>query len=152
MTKLFKFFIPLIAGLSIAQVADAGSDTYTGSGRVIRNEMTMNLGNGQMVYSANSEGVATISTEPPALLRVKCMGLGRTVEQSGSDTDIYCTFRLDAENAFDVKAKATAKGGTANVIGGSGKWSGATGTVTFVQTSAADTAGSFTYKMTITTP
>ena len=41
--------------------------------------------------------------------------------------DTYCTFAETGEDAFDIRAKVDENGGNVEVIGGSGKWSGATG-------------------------
>jgi hypothetical protein len=147
-----RFFIALAAGVLAAGTVHAETKTYTGMGNVVRQELTMNLGNGQTVFSARSEGMATLSTEPPALLEVKCMGLGLIAVADDVETDIYCTFRKGSDDAFDLKAKSSTKGGTAKVIGGSGKWKGATGTATFERLSTTENGGSFSYKMTITTP
>ena len=96
--------------------------------------------------------MATLSTEPPALLEVKCMGLGLIAVKDDVETDIYCTFRKGSDDAFDLKAKSSTKGGTAMVIGGSGKWKGATGTASFKRLSTTGNGGSFSYEMTITIP
>lgn len=49
-------------------------------------------------------------------------------------------------------AKSGPAGGTATVIGGGGKWKGATGTANFKRLSTNENGGSFSYKITITTP
>ncbi len=147
-----RFFTALAAGLLAAGTVHADTKTYTGMGNVVRQELTMNLGNGQTVFSARSEGMATISTEPPALLAVKCMGLGLITGEDAFGADVYCTFRQGGQDAFDVMAKSGPAGGTATVIGGSGKWKGATGTANFKRLSTTENGGSFSYKITITTP
>jgi len=152
MTKRLNIFAALTGSLLVSHVALAGTKTFIGTGEIVRSELTMNLGNGETVFGARSSGLATISTEPPELLEVKCMGLGLISVQNETETDIYCTFRRGNDDAFDVKAKSTGKRGTAKVIGGSGRWKGATGSVTFKQLTTTETGGSFSYKMTISTP
>lgn len=152
MLKQIKYSFALTFGIFLVQPAQAETKTYTGMGTVSRDELTMNLGNGQMVFGVRSEGMATISTEPPALLEVKCMGLGLIADQGDIGTDIYCTFRRGTSDAFDVKAKSKAGGGDAKIIGGSGMWAGATGSATFEQLPTTDDSGSFSYKITISTP
>ena len=152
MLKQIKFFVALSIGFLTVQPAQADTKSYTGMGSVVRDELTMNLGNGQMVFGARSQGMATISTEPPELLAVKCMGLGLVADKDNTETDIYCTFRRGNGDAFDVKAKSHAKGGVAHIIGGSGIWADATGSVTFDLLTTTDTGGSFSYKITISTP
>ena len=125
--------------------------TYTGSGTYVSSQLTMDLGNGGTVFSARNESVATLSTSPPTLLFGKCMGLGLI---TGDDytADVYCTFRANEQDSFDVKAKTESKGGTAEVIGGSGKWAGATGTARMNRTSQAENGGTYTFELEITTP
>ncbi len=147
-----RFFTALAAGLLAAGTVHADTKTYTGMGNVVRQELTMNLGNGQTVFSAHSEGIATISTEPPALLAVKCMGLGLITGEDTFGADVYCTFRQGGQDAFDVMAKSGSAGGTATVIGGNGRWQGATGTARFTRTSIREDGSSFSYELTIKTP
>ena len=45
--------------------------------------------------------------------------------------DIFCNFEENAEDGFDIRGKMMADGATAKVIGGSGKWKGATGSGKF---------------------
>ena len=66
--------------------------------------------------------------------------------------DVYCTFRANEQDSFDVKAKTESKGGTAEVIGGRGKWAGATGTARMNRTSQAENGGTYTFELKITTP
>jgi len=152
MNTYMKGFAALAASVLLAQTADAGTNNYTGTGTYLTQELTMNLGNGQTVFSARSEGMATISTEPPVLLEAKCMGLGLITGDDKFNAKVYCTFRQNDDDSFDLVADSGPGGGEAKVIGGSGKWKGATGTATFERTATTENGGSFSYKMTISTP
>ena len=60
----------------------------------------MNLGNGNTVFGGHSEGVATISIDPPTLLAAKCMGLGLITGENEFGAKVYCTFRHS--DSFDL--------------------------------------------------
>ena len=147
-----SFSVPLVASIFVVAAAQAETKTYTGMGNMERNELTMKLGGGQTVFNVWSEGLVTISTTPPDMMRAKCMGLGLIAAKGKSEIDVYCTFRTGTKHAIDFKAKAGHKSGTAEVIGGSGKWKDASGTVVFERQPALENRSRFFYKMTITTP
>ncbi len=146
----------MLAAVTVAlacATASAGETvTYKGSGTYVSQQLTMTLGNGNTVFGARNEGVATISTDPPTLLFGKCMGLGLITGDNDYSADVYCTFRANQQDSFDVRAKTGSKGGTARVIGGSGKWAGATGTAKMDRTSQAEYGGTYTFEIEITTP
>ena len=150
MKKIFS--LALITTLVMASTAMAGTKTYNGTGSYVSQDLTMNLGNGNTVFGASSQGMATISTDPPTLLAAKCMGLGLITGENQFGSRGYCTFRNNDIDSFDLFVDSNEKGGTAKVIGGSGKWQGATGNVRFTRTSTREGGGNFSYELTIKTP
>jgi hypothetical protein len=126
--------------------------TYAGSGTYVSSQLTMTLGNGGKVFGARNQGMATISTSPPTLLYGKCMGLGLITGDDDYTANVYCTFRANDQDSFDVKAKTGSKGGTAEVIGGSGKWADASGSAKMKRTSQQADGGTYTFELVITTP
>ncbi len=66
--------------------------------------------------------------------------------------DTYCTFAETGEDALNIRAKVDENGGSVEVIGGSGKWPGATGSGKVKSKWHEGTRGSYTYEFTITTP
>ncbi len=152
MKTISRFFTALVVATFFASTADADTKSYTGMGNYTTNDLTMKLGNGKTVFSARTEGAATISTEPPELLAVKCLGLGLMNEDKHFGSRVFCTFRRNAEDSFDILGEGNEKGGEGQIIGGSGIWKGAIGTVTFERIATTDNGGSFSYKMTMDTP
>ena len=100
----------------IGQNVQAETLKYTGSGRYTANVLTMDLGNGDVVYGARNEGVITISTTPPTLLFGKCMGLGLITAKSVT-SDVYCSFRSSDDSSLDFKATTNEQGGSGKIIG-----------------------------------
>ncbi len=150
--RLMTTLAVAIAALGSGAAWAGETVTYTGSGTYVSNQLTMDLGNGGTVFGARNQGVATISTSPPTLLFAKCLGLGLITGDNDYTADVYCTFRANDQDSFDVKAKTGSKGGTAEVIGGSGKWAGATGTAKMDRTSQQAEGGTYTFEIEITTP
>ncbi len=151
--KLGTFSIMILGTMFLLGTAFAQTKTtYTGSGTYQANTLTLDLGNGATVFRAENEGVVSISTSPPTILFSKCMGLGITNPNSSFETDFYCTFEEDNLNSFAIKGHSTDKGGDGKIIGGSGKWKGATGTMTLTGRQVNGNRGKYTFKMTVTTP
>ncbi len=143
----------VIAMLLVLGPASAGETvSYNGSGNYTAQKLTMTLGNGDMVFTAWNEGMATISTDPPILLFGRCMGLGLIDISDAYSADVYCTFRANDEDSFDVKVRSGADGCKAEVIGGSGRWAGATGTASMTRTSEQENSGTYTFEIEMTTP
>ncbi len=141
------------AGLLALGPAAAGETvSYNGSGAYTAQKLTMTLGNGDMVFTAWNEGMATISTDPPILLFGRCMGLGLIDISDAYIADVYCTFRANDEDSFDVKARSGTDGGRGEVIGGSGRWAGATGAIRMTRTSQQENSGTYTFEVELTTP
>ena len=144
------------AGFAVLLVlgpASAGETvSYNGSGTYTAQKLTMTLGNGDMVFTAWNEGMATISTDPPILLFGRCMGLGMLDMTDAYSVDVYCTFRANDEDSFDVKARSGTDGGQGEVIGGSGRWAGATGAIRMTRTSEQENSGTYTFEIELTTP
>ncbi len=142
----------LLLATAFAEISAGEKKTYTGSGRVFGSETSMTLGNGNIVKMLRSEGIATISTNPPSLLDMKCVGMGLLTTDNQYTGEYYCTLSENDTDSIDIQGKDDAKGGTANVIGGSGKWKGATGGGDFKLVSTNNDLSTFTYKLTITIP
>lgn len=132
--------------------AYAETATYTGSASTTVSRTVLPLGNGASVIMAASRGVAAISTSPPTLLEMNCAGMGLLATDDSHRTDFYCTFKENENDSLDVKGIDGPDGGTATVIGGSGKWQGATGEGTFRRVSSTESSSSSTFELKITTP
>ncbi len=144
----------VLFGLLTATGAGALAETatYTGSATTTVSKSILPLGNGGSVIMAASSGVAAISTTPPTLLDMNCVGMGLLGEGSSHQTDFYCTFKANENDSLDVKGTDGPEGGQATVIGGSGKWKGATGTGTFKRVSSTETSSSSTFELNVSTP
>ena len=152
--KGFQRFLVLLTLLASANLL-AETTSYTGTGTYDGTVLQMTLANEQTVTGIRADVIATISTNPPALLFGQCMGMGLIPaegEEAGYGADFYCTFRQSEEDAFDFKGVDQLGGITIEVIGGSGKWAGASGSGTIDRTRHRIGSGDFAYEVTITTP
>jgi len=132
--------------------AQAETLAMSGSLRATVAKTLMPLGNGSSVITASSHGVAAISTNPPTLLDAKCVGMGYLPAEGQPATDFYCTFGANEHDSLDIKGTDGPAGGTATVIGGSGKWKGATGEGSFKREMSTETTSSSTFQLNLTTP
>ena len=151
-TKTITFFAAALIIVSSQIILAEEKNTYKGTGRSSGTEHTMSLANGETVVWATSEGVATLSTDPPGLLDTKCVSLGLIDMENKYSSDFYCAMRENNKDSFDLKGTEISKEGTFQIIGGSGKWKGATGSGKFKLVTYDDHAGAYTFEMTVTTP
>ncbi len=149
-----KLLATQMTAVLMAAAAGAAADTatYTGSASSSVSKTVLPLGNGASVVMATTHGVAAISTNPPTLLEMNCAGMGLLAADDSHRTDFYCTFKENENDSLDVKGIDGPDGGTATVIGGSGKWQGATGEGTFRRVSGTESSSSSTFELKITTP
>ena len=137
---------------AVVPCAQAETVELSGSLRMTVGKTLMPLGNGGSVITASSHGVAAISTTPPTLLDAKCVGMGYLPAEGDQATEFYCTFSANDEDRLDLKGTDGAAGGTATVIGGSGRWQGASGGGAFKREEHTDTTSSSTFELKLVTP
>jgi hypothetical protein len=102
----------------------------------------MPLGNGDAVLVIELAGIVALSDKPPTLGALVCTGMGLQKVDNTTATDFYCNIKQNNADSFDFKgnaAEADGKSkGTFNIVGGSGKWAGATGKGKFKRVSESD--------------
>ncbi len=151
--NLNKRSILLLCALgAVTQGAPAETVELSGSLRMTVSKTLMPLGNGGSVITAASHGIAAISTSPPTLLDAKCVGMGYLPAEGDHATEFYCSFSANEEDRLDLKGSDGPAGGTATVIGGSGRWRGATGGGSFKRETSTETTSSSTFELKLTTP
>ncbi len=153
-TKHLARAAALAIGLAGAQAAVAASVTYSGSGNYRGDQDLMPLASGDAVVLGTAQGVAAISTTPPSILELRCSGMGIATAQGEVGSVFYCTFVDPAStmDAFDVKGIERGDASTLEVVGGSGRWAGASGTGTLTRVQEWSDGGSFEITLTIDTP
>ncbi len=151
--KVAGFGIATAALLFGPAPAGAGQTvTYKGTGSFTAHRELMPLANGGAAVHVTNAIVATIEPSKPGFIDGDCAGLGYLAVDGKYSVDTYCTFAETGEDAFDIRAKVDENGGSVEVIGGSGKWSGATGSGKLKSKWHEGARGSYTYEFTITTP
>lgn len=132
--------------------AHAETVELSGSLRMTVGKTLMPLGNGASVITASSHGIAAISTAPPTLLDAKCVGMGYLPAEGEHSTEFYCSFSANDDDRLDLKGTDGPEGGTATVIGGSGRWRGASGGGAFKRQMSTETTSASTFELKLTTP
>ena len=110
------------------------------------------LANGGAAIHLSNQTVATITPSESGFIFGDCAGLGYLSPESAYEVHVFCTFTETGNDSFDIKGEGGVKGGSVEIIGGSGKWIGATGTGTFTRKWADGPRGSYDYEFHITTP
>ncbi|MGH8647293.1 MAG: hypothetical protein ACREX4_23665 [Gammaproteobacteria bacterium] len=124
----------------MANSALAGNTVvYKGSAQTNARKSLLPLANGDAVVTSESQGVTTISTDPPAILTIRCAGSGM-VKGGKYSGEGHCTLSENDTDAFDLKVSDRPELATLEVIGGSRKWSGAAGKGTFTRVSVTGIA------------
>ncbi|OGT82524.1 MAG: hypothetical protein A3H91_03560 [Gammaproteobacteria bacterium RIFCSPLOWO2_02_FULL_61_13] len=123
-------------GIVGCMAATAGeTQEYTGRVYADRTSTLLPLGNGTGVMSIQVSGISTMSGNPPSVFLMRCAGLGLVDAEGKAASDVYCTFDESDNDTFDVKGKLVEGEGMLEVIGGSGRFAGATGSGKFQRTS-----------------
>ena len=146
----------ILAGAALVLASSsvwAGTVTYKGTGHAVTTYVVLPLGHGGGAVHLTNSSVATIEPSEVGFMFGECAGLGYSAKESEEISgEGYCTFQENASDSFDIKAKFGGKGGDVQVIGGSGKWAGATGTGTFTHKFVEGNRSTFAYEFKITTP
>ena len=139
---------------SMTLVCAAGETvTYKGSGTYVATRALMPLANGGAAVHVANEIIATIApSDELGFMFGDCAGLGYISPEGALSVQHYCTFAESEENAFDLRTDISPDGAKLEVIGGRGKWAGATGTGTVMPKFQEGDRGSYDYEVTITTP
>ena len=115
--------------------------------------VTLPLANGGAAVHLTNDIVAIMEPSPTGYVTGDCAGLGYLSPEGEYSVDAYCSFAETTADAFDIRTTLTpGEGGTVEIIGGRGKWQGATGSGTITPKFSEGNRGSYLYEFTITTP
>ncbi len=153
MNKHVKFALlltPLVLGTSMAA---AESVSYKGTGTYLTTRSVLPLAGGGAVISNKSTAIATIEPSEFGFMFGECVGMGLlSAVGTATDLDFYCTFRESSIDGFDIKGTGAGDSAKTEVVGGRGKWQGATGQGTMRRLAERGDRGTFAYEVTISTP
>ena len=126
--------------------------TYKGTGTYQVHRSLLPLVNGGAALHLINEVVATIEPSETGFVYGDCASVGYLSPEGEPEINGYCSFRETGEDGFVLKTQSDLEGGKAKVIGGSGKWAGATGDLVMKRKHIGKDGGTYEYTMTITTP
>ena len=134
----------------------AETTKYTGTVFASPVKHLMPLSNGDAVLMIESSGIMALSGNPPTLNTLTCSGMGYQTVENETTTDFYCNIKENDTDSLDLKGKATGNGnesdGSFSVIGGSGKWKGASGKGKFIRLEKSAGANKTFLEIEVTTP
>ena len=143
-----------LVGLMLSNSVYAGQTSkHTGTVYATPVKYLMPLGNGDGVLIMQSAGIVAMSGEPPTIQALSCAGMGLEKPDATTTTDFYCNLKENSEDSFDIKGTIGGEGaGGFDVIGGSGKWAGATGKGEFVRVDESESSKKTVFHVEITVP
>ena len=125
--------------------------TYKGMGTYEVMRAVLPLANGGAAIHLSHNIVATIDPSESGFIFGDCAGLGHLTAEGRYSGALYCTFTETGDDSFDLKATTGDDSGSVEIIGGSGKWTDATGKGSLTRKYAAENGGSYVYEFNITT-
>lgn len=142
--------------LGFAALASAGAAetaTLKGVASFVSTSATLPLANGGAALHLVNEIVATVEQSDAGALYGDCAGLGYLDAEGQYSVRALCTFAQSETDGFAIEVQVDpAAEGTVKVIGGSGKWAGATGDGMLRAKTNEAYGGSFEYEFRIRTP
>lgn len=127
---------------------------YEGKGTYVATREPLVLANGGVAVVSSHAIVATLEPSDVGFIFGNCKGLAYVPPSGPADgvTDLYCTFTETAADGFAIRGAFGPASGTIEVIGGSGRWQGATGGGTFQRRATLGDRGTYEYSLDMTVP
>jgi hypothetical protein len=156
-TTLRKTLAGFIAAAAVLAFCAPGSavaatTTVKGKGTYFVKRALMPLGDGGAVIHTTATTVASADVSVGGVLFGECAGLVHISGDGQAKSRVYCNFAESDDDVFVIEADMGLEGGAVRVIGGSGKWKGASGTGTLKRTGESDANGTYEYEFNIVTP
>ena len=152
MTRFLGGVVGAIASLAAVTAAAGETKTYRGIGTYLATRALMPLTNGGAAVSITNTSIATFDPSESGFIYADCAGLGYVSSDGKITTNLLCAFRENETDGFDLMGKSDGDSVVVDVIGGSGKWEGVTGSGTFKRKFEDGPRGSYEYELTMTTP
>jgi hypothetical protein len=138
---------------SFCASASAGEAvTYRGTGSYFVTRVVLPLASGGAAVHLINDTIATIAPSESGFIFGDCAGLVFLSPTGEASSSVYCTFNETGDDSFDLHARGDGTSGSVEIIGGSGKWAGATGSGTIKKKWAEDIRGTYEYEFKIATP
>ena len=137
----------------VGGAASAGKPvTYRGTGSYVLTRAIMPLANGDAVMHLIHDTIATIEPSESGFIYGDCAGLAHLSVENEYSSQFFCTFTETGGDSFDLRGRDEEDSASVEIIGGSGKWAGATGAGTWKRKWGQDNRGTYEYEIKITTP
>jgi hypothetical protein len=133
-------------------VSAGESVTYRGTGSYVLTRAILPLANGDAVMHLIHDAIATIEPSESGFIYGDCAGLAHLTVENEYSSQFFCTFTETEGNSFDLRGRDEKDGASVEIIGGSGKWTGATGAGIWKRKWGQNNRGTYEYEIKITTP
>ena len=140
------------ATLCSAGLAAAETMTVTGKGTYFVNRELMPLADGSAAIHVAATTVVSAEPSASGVMFGECAGLAHLAADSTYKSRMYCNFTENGTDTFAIQGDMTPEGGQVLVIGGSGRYKGATGNGKLKALGEEGGQGRYSYEFQITTP
>jgi hypothetical protein len=144
--------IVLSALIGVPGDAAAAAAALKGKGTYFVKRTLMPLADGGAVLHTTASTVASSDSSDGGVLFGECAGLAHIDGDGKAKGRIYCNFTEGGKDVFVVEADIGIEGGDVRIIGGSGKWSGASGTGMLKRIGEDGGTGTYLYEFNISAP
>ncbi len=140
------------AALCAAGSASAATTTLSGKGTYFVNRDLLPLANGGAALHIKATTVVSAEPSESGIMFGECAGLAHLAEDATYRSRLYCNFTENGDDSFSIQADNGMDGGEVTVIGGKGRYKGATGSGTLKPLGEDGGQGRYSYEFKITTP
>ena len=141
------------AVLCAAGAVSAATTTVNGQGTYFVSRDLLPLANGGAAVHIKATTVVSAQPSDSGLMFGECAGLAHLAEGESYRSRLYCNFTENGSDGFTIQADNGLEGGEVTVIGGSGRFEGATGSGSLKALGEEDGGrGRYSYEFKITTP
>jgi hypothetical protein len=138
--------------LATSGVALAETVTYKGTGTYSVVRVLMPLSNGGAVLHLAHDTIATVEPSKSGFMSGDCAGLGYISPEGEVSIDSICNLSLNSKDGLVIRNESGIEGAKVEVIGGSGKFEGATGSGKMTRKWVEGNQGSYDYELKVSTP
>lgn len=151
---IYTSFIAAICLSVILSPASADTSVYTGRSKTQSTQDALPLAGGSTALGVSATGTAAMvccGTNIPIIVDVRCNGVGHVLASDQlHELVAYCRLSESQTDAFNLRINEQDGKADVNIIGGIGRWAGATGSGTFERQGTNTGFTDSTFELTIT--
>jgi len=144
----------ILAAAALCATGSAAAETMTvsGKGTYFVNRELLPLANGGAAIHITATTVVSAEPSETGIMFGECAGLAYLAADASYISRLYCNFSENGKDTFAIQGDMRPDGGEVKVIGGGGRFEGATGSGKLTALGEDGGQGRYSYEFKITTP